>query len=140
MADYKTAVRAIAMADASLVTLIDARYYVTGKVPSGTAKPYVTAHKVSSEHPQHLATGPTDAAEARLQINVVGQSDDAVEQVADCLRLALDGYQGTSDTVEIRSMWLEGSSDVYQVPEDGSQRGTHMQALDFALIYRVSTS
>jgi hypothetical protein len=96
--------------------------YISARVypmvaPSGAALPLVTYQRTAVERPQSLA-GNVGNPVVTLQLTTYGTSYSSVKTVAREIRLAVDGWTGTTANVTIQRSTLISEADAVDMPQD----------------------
>lgn len=96
--------------------------YISARVfpmiaPTGTPLPLVTYQRTAVERPQSL-TGNVGNPVVTLQLTTYGTSYVSVKTVAREVRLAIDGWTGTTANVTIQRSTLTTESDGVEMPQD----------------------
>jgi hypothetical protein len=106
----------ILTADAGVSAVAGAKVF-PGLAPPGTSLPIVIYQRMSSER-VHSLTGPVGVPVVSVQITSWGTSYETGKTLSRAVRLALDGYSGTSQGVTVQRVTLTSDSDVFQMPQD----------------------
>lgn len=131
MAYIEGALRTRALAHEGTAALIAARFYAAGEVPQGATLPLVSAQRISGIR-QHAMGADTGLVMARVQINVVAASYTGVLALAEQIRGAFQDYTGTSASVVIERIFLDGETDLgFDQPGEA-----HSRALDFQVWFQ----
>ena len=79
-------------------------------VESGTPMPFVTWKRMGIQRTQTLGN-PLGTPKLTLQFDIYGSTYDQAREVADAMRVVLDGYGGTVNNTEVKQTSLENESD-----------------------------
>jgi hypothetical protein len=79
-------------------------------VESGTPMPFVTWKRMGIQRTQTLGS-PLGTPKLTLQFDIYGTTYDQAREVADAMRVVLDGYGGTVNNTEVKQTSLENESD-----------------------------
>lgn len=79
-------------------------------VESGTPLPFVTWKRMGIQRQQTLGS-PLGTPKLTLQFDIYGNTYDQAREVADAMRVVLDGYGGTVDNTVVKQTSLENESD-----------------------------
>jgi hypothetical protein len=108
------------------------------KAPQGVQRPYVTFRRISGLPERHML-GAAELATARIQVSSFAATYAGAKQLADAVRLSLDGARGEvrigSAIFYARSIALENDLDDYSEPEAGSDDGVYAVSQDWRVIY-----
>lgn len=85
--------------------------------PSGTPLPLIIYQRTAVERPQSM-TGNVGRPVVTIQLNTYGTSYTAVKAIARSVRLAVDGFTGTTAGVTIHRTTLTAESDGVDLPQD----------------------
>jgi hypothetical protein len=79
-------------------------------VPTETPLPYVTWRRIGIQRTQTLGS-PLGTPKLTLEYSIYGATYDQAREVADAMRVVLDGYGGTVDNTTVKQTSLENESD-----------------------------
>jgi hypothetical protein len=118
----------------SVSSLVGTRVYPV-IAPMGTALPLIVYQRTNVTREQSLA-GPVGAPVVSIQMTSYATSYTACKQIARGVRLAVDGWTGTTQSVTITRTSLESESDGVMVPTDDTQQPYYsvQQAFDFRVM------
>lgn len=97
-------------------SLVGSRVY-PHVAPSGAALPLIIYERTAVERPQALS-GNVGNPLVTLQLTTHGTSYTSVKQIARAVRLAVDGWTGTTAGVTIQRSTLMSESDGVEMPAD----------------------
>jgi hypothetical protein len=100
-------------------SLIGSRVYPM-MAPQGAPLPLVVYQRTGVDRPQSLA-GNVGNPVVTLQLTSYGTSYTAVKSIARAVRLAVDGWTGTTASVTIQRSTLVTESDGMEIPADDQQ-------------------
>lgn len=103
-----------------LENVIDDRVY-PGEIPQGSSFPAITYNLISE---QRLLTmqGPTSAVAKRMQIDAWATTFGAAWELAEAIRVALDGFRGTMGDTEIQGIECSSSNPTAPEPDTKLKR------------------
>lgn len=78
--------------------------------PAAAALPFVTWRRVGIQRSQTLGA-PLGVPRLSVEFNIYAATYEAARQVADAMRVVLDGYGGTVDNTQVKQVSLEQESD-----------------------------
>lgn len=128
-----TALRTRLQAVSGVTDLVSTRVY-QGWAPTSATYPYITLTQISGP-PQHHLGGAADIANVQYQVDVWSDSGSERDSVADEVRKALDGWNGTSATVSVRNIMLNEASNTEEEPEDASEVPVFRARIDADIWY-----
>ena len=138
MADIEHALRNRIRSTSDVTDIVGTRVFPI-YVPKGQSLPAVVYELVSSD-PIGSNDGHSGLTYARFTVEGLSSSYSQVKDLAEKVRLAVDGYSGTEASVAISSTRHMGSSDDWTAPANAGEKGTHHVVLDFRLGYTSATS
>jgi len=94
---------------AAVTALVGSRIYPV-LAPASASLPFVTWRRSGIERAQTLG-GPMGMPRVSVEYSIYGTTYEEARQVADAMRLVLDGYGGTADNTEVKQTSLEDESD-----------------------------
>jgi hypothetical protein len=141
----KRAILELLTADSGVTDLCDTSRGVAaifpGDVPTSldADSTYITLDRVSTQRVHHM-TAASGLASVLAQINCWAADDESAEDLADAVREAIDGYQGTvtdgAFSVDVRYIFLEDQRDGDLAPAHGAETNTCRQILDARVWHR----
>ena len=102
-------VRTALVADAAVFAVVGSRIYPV-LAPSSAALPLITWRRSSVLRTMGLG-GPAGVTTVTLSLEIYAETYQAVRELADLCRLALDGYGATVDNVIVSNVSLDNESD-----------------------------
>lgn len=109
-AKYPEAVlRSALVANATVTALLGARVYPV-LAPASAALPFVTWRRTGIERSQTLGS-PMGVPRVTVEYSIYATTYEQARDVADAMRVCLDGYGGTADNTEVKQTSLETESD-----------------------------
>lgn len=126
---------------ATVIAQVSTRIY-PDDAPTSAVRPYIVyersaqigVHSVNGS-PASTATGLT---RANVMIDAFADTSLKAEQVAEAVRDAIDGFQGTMSGVDVRHVTISNIRDSVENPEDGSEVFVHRVSLDLTIWYNRS--
>jgi hypothetical protein len=116
VATIEEALRARLIADTAVVEMVGQRIYPL-VAPPKAALPAIVYQRISG---MRVAThdGPSELARPRFQFACIGSAYAGAKNLANAVRVALDGYSGTSSEVQVFVVLLENEFDFYTFESD----------------------
>lgn len=106
----EAAIRSVLVADADVARLLGTRIYPV-IAPASAAVPFATYRRSAVQRQQSLS-GPTGVTTVILSLELYAESYEAVRDLADRCRRALDGWGGTSpESVVVNNVSLDNEAD-----------------------------
>ena len=135
VARLKTAIYAYLGEEAGL----NIREYVGDRVSpeyanEDMAYPYITYRQVFGDSIQHF-DGVSELAEELFQFDVWTTNPNTLDEVVHALRLDMDRWRGTYDSIYIRNAFLKNETDTFRGPSDGSELPVYSCSIDFQIWY-----
>jgi len=120
MGYVEQAIRSRLTSQSSVTDLVSTRIYPQA-APQGASLPYVIYDVGSS--PVEAMSGHTGLTYANFSLSCYATTYASVKEITEQVRLVLDGWSGTSESVLVKSVIHNNSNDVYGTPKDGSSMG-----------------
>ena len=137
MASVDQALRTRLINVTAVTNLTSTRIY-PGKAPVGVTYPYITFSMISAAHQRHM-TNAAGLSEAVFQLDIWSNNRLEAVTVAEQVRLALDHWSGTSDSVVIRTISLLDERDELLPATDASDHGaSYRRQMDFSVWHQES--
>lgn len=93
----------------AVTSLVGTRIYPV-LAPASASLPFVTWRRSGVQREQTLGR-PMGMPRVSVEYSIYGTTYEEARQVADAMRLVLDGYGGTSNNTEVKQTSLEDESD-----------------------------
>jgi len=108
-------IRYILINDTDVAALISARVYPM-LMPQGYTLPAIVYQRISVDRPHTLDQGPVGRAIGRFQVDCYAETYAAVNELANKVRLALDGFKGDmgSQSVSVGGIHLMSDRDLFE--------------------------
>lgn len=120
-------------ADPTLDALLSGRIY-PGIAPQGASLPRLTYNRISTQDDQAM-DGPAGLPQTRLQIDVWGDSHDAVRAIVARLLALLNGTGGAWGDAWVACSEREDQRTSYEPPVDASDQGVYRESVDLVVAY-----
>lgn len=132
------AIQAI-LAAASGVTALTSRIY-SGRAPRTAAAPYVVHNQIAAT-PVTTMDGPNTTEQADVQIDCYAQTGSDAMDLAEAVRIAVDGYAGTIATINVRATVRNNQFNAEPLPPtDGSDTPRYRVVVLFSMIFEQAIS
>ena len=99
------------MGDTGVTGIIGTRLYPM-VVPQDAELPAAAYQQLSGPR-EHSHSGASGLVRARVQFTCMGASYNAAKDVAEALRLSLDGFKGSMGNVDVQAVFLDNEVDGY---------------------------
>lgn len=110
-----------------------------GAAPASASPPYATFSLDTSDTDRRLVGGPPPAiVDAQVQFDVWGGSMAQAVGASEALRLALDGYRGPMNGLDVRSASVVNQFETVVPPSDASQEALYRATLFVRFWYNRS--
>lgn len=109
MKSPESVLRTALVGTTAVTTLIGTRVYPV-VAPSSATLPFVTWRRSGVQRQQTLGL-PAGTPKVTVEYSIYGATYDETREVADAMRVCLDGYGGTADNTEVKQASLENESD-----------------------------
>ena len=109
MKSPEAVLRSALVGNTSVTSLVGTRIYPL-LAPKTAALPFITWRR-SGISREHTLAGPMGVPNVSVEMQSFAATYEDVRQVADRVRLVLDGYGGTVNNVEVKHVSLEQESD-----------------------------
>jgi Protein of unknown function (DUF3168) len=119
-------------ADATIAAAVGPRVF-PNIVPQGSAFPAISYNQVSGVRLYDVNNGPTGRAMPRITINSWATRYLEVRQLADAVRLRLNGFRGVMGSTRVGRITLDNEFDTFE--EEAGQSGIHRVVQDFILSF-----
>lgn len=109
MKSPEAVLRSALVASTAVTSLVSARIYPV-LAPATASLPFVTWRRVAIRRQQTLGA-PMGMPVTSVEYSIFGSTYEQAREVADAMRVVLDGYGGTANNTEVKQTSLEQESD-----------------------------
>lgn len=109
MKSPEAVLRSVLVTNTVASSLVGTRVYPI-LAPQSAAMPFITYRRAGIQRQQTLA-GPSGVPKVTVEVDVYAATYEAARDVADRVRLCLDGYGGTVDNTVVKQTSLENEQD-----------------------------
>jgi hypothetical protein len=122
--------------DAGIVAQVGTKIYPL-RAPNTAAMPYIVFQTID-DIGRHHHRGASGMPTASVQIDVWGPNSpqETVNNAAEAVRLAMDGFQGEMGDLDVRSALLEDQRSIAVDASDGSENFKWGIQHDYSITYR----
>lgn len=104
------------------------------RAPQSPTMPYVVITEISATRfPTTKFAG--GIVQKRVQVDCYASNTTAMRTLAEYVREALDGFSGTMGTTVVRSCHLDGETEQYEPPTDGSSGGKCRKIQEYVVFH-----
>lgn len=104
----------------------------TKHLPQGATLPAVSINLIDAAH-EHDLDGSAGNCMARIQVNSWAEADTGVDDLAEAVRMSMQGFVGTMGTHSIGVVILDNEVDLDEEPEDGGPTPIYRRAQDYRI-------
>lgn len=105
----ESVLRSALVANTAVTSIVGSRIYPV-LAPASAAVPFVTWRRAGVQREQTLGR-PAGMPRVTVEYSIYGNTYEQTRELADAMRLVLDGYGGTADNTEVKQTSLEDESD-----------------------------
>jgi hypothetical protein len=125
---------AVLTSDTGVAAMVGARVYPV-IAPADAAIPFVTWRRAAVQR-EHSLSGPTGLPKVLLSVDAFAETYEAVRELADRIRLSLDGYGGVaSNSVLVNHVSLENETDGFIQLAGGEMPPVYSVTLTFSVLW-----
>ena len=132
MATIENVIRTLLTGDTTVNTLTGGN--ISGGGDAVRSKTAVVFHKISNR-PGHTMDGPDDLYTCTMQVNSYAFTDAESQTLADAVRDVLNGYSGTSNTLNISYMALDNEGNLDDFEPGNQAVSRHGVRQDYLITY-----
>jgi hypothetical protein len=136
--DIGAGVNAKLLSTAAIKALVADRGY-PDVLPQDVMLPAYTFTLIS-DVPSHHLGGISGLSEARVQVDCYAATRTIANQLAEAVRIAIDGQRGTFGSEAVRTCHLESVFSSAEQPVDASDKWRYVTTQDYLVWYVQSTS
>lgn len=126
MKSPEAVLRSALLANATVAGLVGSRVYPV-LAPASASLPFVTWRRSGIEREQTLGV-PMGVPRVTVEFSIFGTTYNEARELADAMRLVLDGYAGTADNTQVRQTALENEVDDF----------VNLQGSDLPPVYQIT--
>ena len=126
MKSPEAVLRSALIANATVAGLVGSRIYPV-LAPASASLPFVTWRRSGIEREQTLGN-PMGVPRVTVEFSIFGTTYNQARELADAMRLVLDGYGGTADNTQVRQTALENEVDDF----------VNLQGSDLPPVYQIT--
>ena len=107
--------------------------------PQDYVFPFLVVTRNSTD-PVHSMSGDTGQVTAELSIDIYALTSKKVFQIADAIRLKMDGYRGLMGTDFVGHCFMRGWAPQWIAPSAGDEFGVYSGSMDFTILYEQTAA
>lgn len=134
------AIRALLLDDTDTTDLVSTRIY-PHSAPQNASLPYLVVMRIDTTGYHHY-TAAAARQMARVQIEAYAATYDSGMTIAETVRQALDGYQGTvtvgASTLDVRMVKFESMQSLFISPPAGKETPVHWVETDYMVMHEAT--
>lgn len=119
-------------ADSTINSAVNGRVF-PNIVPQGSPFPAISYNQVSGVRLRNIPNGPTGRAMPRITINSWAERYSAAKDLADAVRIRLDGFRGIMGSTDVGRVTLDNEFDDFA--EEAGTKGVHRILQDYIFSY-----
>ena len=135
MSTLKKAVIDYLLSQSAVTDLVSTRIR-PGVIEQGLARPHLNVNQTGSDVHYSMA-GNTGLGETFIEINCRADTEKAAAELAEIVRLEVDGYQGTWGTVSVKASFWRGTRDTRTAPPGGGEVGLPSQTISVEVFHAI---
>ena len=128
------AIRTLLVDDGGVAALVGSRVFPIQR-PQGTALPAIVYQQISGVRNHNLA-GPIGYVESRFQIVAWSATLEGARSLSDAVREAVDGYDGTSESVVIDHIFMLDEGDMPQLAAGNAELEMYGKRIDIEVVFQ----
>lgn len=130
----EAAVRSTLVGNAGVAAIIGSKVYPV-LAPASAALPFVTWRRIGVQRQQSLS-GPVGMPTVLLSVDVFAETYEGVRDLADAVRVCLDGWGGTVDTVRVANVSLTNEADGFVTLAGGDLPPVYTVQMTFSILWQ----
>jgi hypothetical protein len=130
----EAAVRNRLVTTAAVTALVSSRVYPV-IAPADAALPFVTWRRTSIQR-QHSLSGPVGVPMVMLTVDAFATTYEAVRDLADAVRVSLDGWGGTFQNTVVSNVSLENEGDGFVQLAGGDVPPVYTVQMTFGILWQ----
>lgn len=120
--------------DAAITAVVGTRIFPQ-RVPQGKDFPAITFQVIFGDHVHDLKAS-AGLGRPIFQVNAISPSYLEAKDLAELIRLRLQGFRGVWGTLDVRAVLLNNLADLpFEVPKDESDQGYYTVAGDYRVVH-----
>lgn len=130
----EAAVRNRLVTTTAVSTIVGSKVYPV-LAPADAALPFITWRRMSVQRQQSLQ-GPIGVPTVMLSVDLFAETYEAARELADAVRLSLDGWGGTFQNTVVSNVSLENESDGFATLAGGDLPPVYTVQMTFSILWQ----
>lgn len=130
----EAAIRSALVANAGVSAIIGSKVFPV-LAPASADLPFVTWRRISVQRQQGLS-GPIGMPSVLLSVDLFAETYEAVRELADAVRLCLDGWGGTTNNVRVANVSLTNEADGFVTLAGGDLPPVYTVQMTFSILWQ----
>ena len=136
MKSPESVLRSALIADAAVSSMAGSRVYPL-LAPKTASLPFITWRRAGISR-EHTLAGPMGMPNVSVEVQSFATTYEDVRELADRVRLVLDGYGGTVNNVEVKNVSLENEADDFVQLAGGDLPPVYQVTQTFNVLWQES--
>lgn len=130
----EAAIRSALVANAGVSAIIGSKVFPV-LAPASASLPFLTWRRISVQRQQGLS-GPIGMPSVLLSVDLFAETYEAVRELADAVRLCLDGWGGTTNNVRVANVSLTNEADGFVTLAGGDLPPVYTVQMTFSILWQ----
>lgn len=134
MKSPEAVLRTALVSSTAVTSLVSTRIFPV-VAPGSASVPYITWRRAGIER-EHSLSGPIGVPRVTVEFSLFASTYESVRDLADRVRLVLDGYGGTVDNVEVKHVELQNEFDDFVQLSGGDLPPSYQVTQSFTVLWQ----
>jgi hypothetical protein len=130
----EAAVRTALVSDSGVAAIVGTKVYPV-LAPASADLPFITWRRISVGRQQSLS-GPVGMPTVSLSVDLFAETYEATRELADAVRLCLDGWGGTTNNVRVANVSLTNEADGFVTLAGGDLPPVYTVQMTFSILWQ----
>lgn len=130
----EAAIRSALVSNAGVAAIIGSKVYPV-LAPASAGLPFLTWRRISVQRQQGLS-GPIGMPSVLLSVDLFAETYEGVRELADAVRLCLDGWGGTTNNVRVANVSLTNEADGFVTLAGGDLPPVYTVQMTFSILWQ----
>lgn len=127
-------IRGVLVGNAAVSAIVGTKVFPV-LAPATADLPFITWRRISVQREMGLG-GPIGMPTVQLSVDLFADTYEAVRELSDAVRLCLDGYGGTVDTVRVAAVSLVNEADGFATLAGGDLPPVYTIQMTFSILWQ----